>query len=676
MLRAIICAIIFLVAPIIHISAQKMNVESFRPDDKDITANTAPTLRMDKNGEKCALIKIQTTERQFMFDVGSLGIEYLEEQNASHPAEIWLYVPHGVKTITIQHPVLGVINDYNLGRSVKKGKTYVMKLTSDQVSTLVVDYDNEQFLNVAITPPYATFIINGMKQQLSPKGTCEIPLSFGTHTYRVTAKDYHPAESQVIINDKNNKQFLKIDLKQAFGYLTVEARPEFNGADVFIDGERAGALPMKDFPVASGNHKVRIHKQLYADYTRDIAVTDSAWVSITPAFSANYAEAELTVPADKGAQIFVDGALLGTGSWKGRLEAGHHKAEVRKDSHRTAVAEFDVEKDRKLTLTLERPQPIYGTLKVVTSPPGATVIVDGREAGLTPLTDDRLLIGQHSVEVVKKGHRNEKSSVIISENRTSDLNFSLTDICTASIIPSPSYANIFINDEWMNRNTSGALKLDKVAGEYKIKVTARGYTPWSRTMRLDGNTKDINVTLHRDYVRRNELYINAGFNLLCCQGVSFGVGGYYHKFNLEGNFLLGLSKSETIYWTDQNADTYPYGVSYKPMGGMVKLGYGFRIGNRIRLTPQVGCQIVSLSEKEEEYSGYGYSPVSSPMAVSATFGARLSVSLSPSLALSASPQYAVGVIKSDGYKALADLSSKIKGYSDGFGCNICLNLYF
>lgn len=654
--------------------SQKMSVASFEAADKDLTANTAPTMRNDLNGEKSALIKIQTTERQFMFDVGSLGIVYMEEQNASHPGEIWLYVPQGVKSITIQHPIFGVINDYDLGRRLKKGKTYILKLTSDQVNTLVVDYENNQYLQVTVTPHDASLYINGIKQQLTPQGVCEIPLPFGTHTYRVTAPDYHPCESKITIDNKDSKQFLNVDLKQAFGYLTILSKPEFNGAMVLIDDVKAGELPMSRFPVKSGNHSLSVYKPLYSPYKESITVADSAFVSVTPMFQPNYAEVELTVANDRDAQIFVDGVLLGSGSWKGRIEAGNHSVDVRKMSHRSAARSITVKKDERITVPLEAPVPIYGVLQVETSPAGADVYIDGKKAGVTPYINETILVGEHSVKVDKKGHRPEDTKVNITENDPKRLNYMLTDVCTATIYPTPSYARVSIND---GQSRSGEYKLDVEAGSYKVRVSAYGYTPYSKTMRLDGTTDDIHITLHRDYVRNNEIYINAGYNLLGCSGFTAGIGGYISKFNIEGTFILGLSKSETIYWNDRNGENRPYGATYKPMGGSVKVGYGFRIGNRIRITPQVGCQFIGLSESIENlFDTYSESVLDKPSAVSATFGARFSVAIAPCLGISVSPLYNVAVSKSAGYKALSDLSSKIKGYADGFGCNVSLNLFF
>ena len=107
--------------------AQKMNVQSFSFQSNDMTANLEGTIVYDQNDNKCALIKIETTEKGFTFDVGVLGIVKTEY----HPGEIWLYVPYGVKTITISHPTFGVLRDYDMGMRLGKrlcfvhGKRYV-----------------------------------------------------------------------------------------------------------------------------------------------------------------------------------------------------------------------------------------------------------------------------------------------------------------------------------------------------------------------------------------------------------------------------------------------------------------------------------------------------------------------------------------------------------------------
>ena len=73
----------------VFIYAQTMSVVAFEQDITDNTANTPGTIVYDQNGDKCALIKIETPEVGFSFDVGLLGIVKAEQR----VGEIWLYVP-------------------------------------------------------------------------------------------------------------------------------------------------------------------------------------------------------------------------------------------------------------------------------------------------------------------------------------------------------------------------------------------------------------------------------------------------------------------------------------------------------------------------------------------------------------------------------------------------------
>ena len=98
--------------------AQNIVVESFRYDETDLDANLEGTIVYDQNGEKCALIKVRSNPptKDFIFDLGVLGVV---ETRYDGP-DIWLYVPYGVNKITIKHPQLGVLENYDLGVSLKK----------------------------------------------------------------------------------------------------------------------------------------------------------------------------------------------------------------------------------------------------------------------------------------------------------------------------------------------------------------------------------------------------------------------------------------------------------------------------------------------------------------------------------------------------------------------------
>ena len=663
--------------------SQTMSVASFKLDETDQTANVQPTMKFDLNGEKCALIKIATTQRNFSFDVGALGITHMEEQSSEHPGEIWLYVPNGVMKISIQHPQFGSIKDYDLKRRLRKGRTYTMELTSKQVNTLIVDYDNSQILDIDITPHEAEIYINGLRQNLDIDGHTSVQLPFGTHSYRAVAKDYHPEESRIVINDNENRQHLSIQLKQAFGYLNVNSEAESNGGDVYIDDVRIGTIPIQLFPLKSGTHQMSVYQKLYAPYNEKVIMTDSATVTITPILKPNFAEYEIYVDGDNATQIYDNGELLGTGHWKGRLEAGEHMIEARKASHTTTSQNVKVIKDTPRKLVLQRPAPIYGALEIATQPANADVYIDGesKPSGTTDYLNSHLLIGPHHIKIMLAGHKTEEFDVEITEDETTRIDQQLTDFCDATIFSKPA-AKVSIDGEYEGVTP---IRINRVAGNYNITLSANGYTTVSKNIHLGGNTKDMTVKLQRNFTRPNEGYVQVGYNTGNLMSLNFGIGGFVNNVNFELNYLLGLKKSEQIYWNDITGESIPFTATYKPYGGNLKAGYGFRLHSRIRLTPQVGCQFVGLkatTEDSETSDGTGLqsqsymNPANDSKAASMTFGLRCNLALASNLGISVSPEYLVCISKSNGFKALSDVSSGIKSYTEGFNCNVSLNIFF
>jgi hypothetical protein len=162
--------------------AQKLSVESFTWDESDQTANTEGAIVIDQNGQKCALIKVKSPQCDFSFDAGSLGIVKTEQKES----EIWVYVPEGVKRMTISHQQFGVLRDYDLGMMLRRGRTYVMKLTTAEVKTMIGHASEQTTGEAEITssPSMADIYIDGENVGQTPMTIGE--LSFGDHKVRLS----------------------------------------------------------------------------------------------------------------------------------------------------------------------------------------------------------------------------------------------------------------------------------------------------------------------------------------------------------------------------------------------------------------------------------------------------------------------------------------------------------
>lgn len=100
-----------------------IEISSFKLEELDLTANIKGTTVLDKNGERCALIKISPRVPQLIYDVGHQGIVDVKIKKN----ETWLYVPHDIKFIKIAH------QDYETTRldfpiNIREARTYRMSL--------------------------------------------------------------------------------------------------------------------------------------------------------------------------------------------------------------------------------------------------------------------------------------------------------------------------------------------------------------------------------------------------------------------------------------------------------------------------------------------------------------------------------------------------------------------
>lgn len=135
--------------------SQGISVTKFYLAENDLTALNEKNIVLDQNGEKCALIRMQTTEKGFVFDVGSIGIQQIED---NHIGEIWLYVPYGVKHLDIRHRLYGSLVGYTFPISINKGRTYILELRTIGIP------QNKKNTNISVKDNVSRKVLFTMKE--------------------------------------------------------------------------------------------------------------------------------------------------------------------------------------------------------------------------------------------------------------------------------------------------------------------------------------------------------------------------------------------------------------------------------------------------------------------------------------------------------------------------------
>lgn len=486
--------LLLLVCSVSAYSQSNISVASFRLLENDLTANTHGTMEKDQNGEIAALIKIVTTEQGFTYEVGVLGITKVKQE----VGEIWVYVPHGIKKITIKHPQLGVLRDYYFQIPIEKARTYEMVLTTGKVVTFVERKAEKQYVEFKVSPSNAVVELDNMILPIDEQGFAEKLVPYGSYDYRVSCANYHTEAGKVTVAEEKVEKM--VTLRPNFGWIKFEGAEEFYGAHVYINNERVGQLPLKTEELKSGNYRVKVVKPLYKTYEQQLVVIDDSITSLNVSLVRNYAN--ITLATDPQSDIWIDGRQRGKGKCTIPLEPGEYTIEVKRPSHRTVSDVITVSEqldDR--TIKLSSPTPIYGSLEVKSEPSRATIYVDGVNKGTTAKVINEVLIGSHKVTLEKEGYVPYEKTVDVKEGETTYL----TDV---KLSPSSGWitfegakefhgADVFVNDERVGQLSQLALKTKKLkVGTYRVKVVKPLYKPYEQDVEVTGDkTTLVKVSL-------------------------------------------------------------------------------------------------------------------------------------------------------------------------------------
>ena len=146
-------------------SAQEFSVASFRDLPNDVTAFINPV--RDLNDEDCALLKV-VAPADFAFST-PLGIVKREDKTG----EIWLFLPHGSRKITLKHAEWGVLRDYEFPGRLESHKTYELTLRYPQAVAPGIPYGEPTAVTIR-----DTLIVTRVDTLIVRPAKPRIPLEF------------------------------------------------------------------------------------------------------------------------------------------------------------------------------------------------------------------------------------------------------------------------------------------------------------------------------------------------------------------------------------------------------------------------------------------------------------------------------------------------------------------
>lgn len=265
--------------------------------------------------------------------------------------------------------------------------------------------------------------------------------------------------------------------------------------DVVVDGGLAFHFGER-FLIREGDINVKVKAPGYYDLDQTVTVSDTQTQSFTLEMVPLPGFLDLDTGTVAGAEVVVDGEAVGTTPLKQlELAAGEHTLAIR--SARYEPLETTVRIDGRSTsqnLSLEL-IPAWANISFVSNPVGATVSIDGVEAGQTPLTSE-VLAGDHEVIVKLAAHKAWTNTLSVIARQDQSLPAVELEKADGLVMmrSTPSNAGVTVDGTYRGQTPLElALKPDS---NHQVRFFLNGYQEATRQIRTSAAEESaVNVTL-------------------------------------------------------------------------------------------------------------------------------------------------------------------------------------
>jgi formylglycine-generating enzyme required for sulfatase activity len=297
----------------------------------------------------------------------------------------------------------------------------------------------------------------------------------GNYNLLVEQKGYRPRAQRVQVTAEPNQE-LKVQLEKLPGRVRVEIPAQ---GTIAIDDAKTQKIPA-EFELAAGPHRVAIAVDRYAPFAGTLEVTGLGTSQVfKPTLTPRWAPVKIA-SEPSGAQVLVDGVVLGTTPLSVDVLEGRHPLELRHEGFSAWTTDFQVKANEPVDLGSIKLGVADGEVLVRSDPAGAGVTVGGVYRGTTPLTVSIRPDRTQAVIVGKPGYENAAREVSVksAERRTLDVTLTGT-YGDLTVRVTPADAQLFVDGQ----SSGGAQQtLKLLATTHEIEVRKPGYAIYKTTV--------------------------------------------------------------------------------------------------------------------------------------------------------------------------------------------------
>jgi subtilisin family serine protease len=212
--------------------------------------------------------------------------------------------------------------------------------------------------------------------------------------------------------------------------------------------------------------------------------------TLTPTQAPAYGSISVT-SSPPGATISLNGAFVGfSPRTLTALRDGTYRVVLSKTGYVTYEETVVLRAGAKASVsaTLVKKSAKGGSITVTSVPSGASVSMDGRPRGSTPITLTEVQTGSHELVLKMTGYLDWRTTVSVAEGGTTTVSASLSQSgptpggCEISVSSVPTGGTVFVDG--VNRGTTPVRVTGLSAGTHEVGVKKTGYFDWSKQVTL------------------------------------------------------------------------------------------------------------------------------------------------------------------------------------------------
>ncbi len=190
--------------------------------------------------------------------------------------------------------------------------------------------------------------------------------------------------------------------------------------------------------------------------------------------------ASITVKSNvRNAEVFVDDVKKGAAPvvMRNLLPGQHIVKIIALGQEISKTVDLEAGKEQSVFADFQ----LAGSVSVISDPPAATVYLDGRPLGATPILIKEVAVGEHMINLSKAGFADLDQKVNVKGNETADVNVRLTPLAfSIKVLSVPDNAEVFWDET--SRGATPVTIENITQGMHKVRIVKEGYEEQTDTL--------------------------------------------------------------------------------------------------------------------------------------------------------------------------------------------------